>query len=270
MKHMIRPRIEQVDLVELAKKIPNPKEKPRRPTRRKQETQQQTEPTEIKTQAQITKSDYIQHPQYKILVPKFEQAEFKGFNWENTHYKTQESGLIMPTPLHLMTHFLNIIKAKQGKLTLFDGNSNPIPKKEIDDIYKHFTTDHINGGAWSHLDALFTINSEERYITTNHRVKIDPNGGKSLQGTKFPLEDCLEAVCLATLSINSQGLLTTKSKAKSYRAGRNIFFYSPLNNTIARFVAEAYRANLDCDGYPQFSDSSLGVFACAASTAPEN
>ena len=66
---MIKPHIEKFDLVEIARRITKPKE-----IKQEQipEKHPREEPAEIKVEAQITRSDYIKHPQYNLLVPKFE------------------------------------------------------------------------------------------------------------------------------------------------------------------------------------------------------
>ena len=62
-------------------------------------------------------------------------------------------------------------------------------------------------------------------------------------------------------SFNKQGLPTKEGNDFNY------WFPRSNNNSVARFGANSDRAGLVCNGYPQFSDSALGVFVCAEGAA---
>jgi len=172
---------------------------------------------------------------------------------------------MMPIRLFL-PYFVTIRDAKDGKITLYDSNNNPLPKDEAEDIYKHLTSDHINGGAWSWLDAKFVENNGKLEIHTDHRVV----NGSLTAGTKETLMDCLREEVYVDLAHTKQGLPIVKSGNQEYKQGKNIYYYYPRDGRVAGFVADSGRAYLDCGGDPSGSLSSLGVVACAEGTRVKN
>ncbi len=227
-------------------------------------TVKQEKPTTLSVQADINKADYVKIPNTGILIAKIEPNEHKNLNWQDTHYKLVETGLFMPTPALFMPYFMSIIDAHNEKIQLYDGEGNQISKEEVEDIYKHLTTNHINNGAWSHLDALFKNENNAWHIETDHKII---NG--ELKGARYPLEKCLMEDGYASLDFNKQGLATKKSKEQEYKQGENIKFLYPRNGTVAGFYAGSGWANLDCNLDPQVSSAGLGVFPCAEGT-PKN
>lgn len=220
----------------------------------------------IRTRANINPSDYIQIPGTSSLISKSES--YKGKKWDETHYVLAENGLYMPTPSLFMMHFLNVRNAIQKNTSLYDGNSNQIPMNEAEDLWKYLASGHM-GGCWTWLDSKFIEGAGALGldIITNHKVVI--NGlSKSLAGKiRMPLETCIQEYCFIDLdSINSQGLPAIKSPSQEYKQGQSIYFWHPIKDRVAWFVANSDGADLDCDGDPSDSDSSLGVFLCAEGT----
>ncbi len=227
----------------------------------KSQPQSQSSPEQsVNVPANINPADYVRIPGTTTLISKYEQ--FKGLKWEPTHFKLAENGLFMPTPALFMPYFLNVVKAHEKKVALHDGNGTFLSEKEIEDIYKHLTTNHIDSGAYSWLDAKFSKVGDDCLIESDHKV-INKT---ELKGKKAPLENCLWDDCLVELIFNSQGLPTQKSTAQKYQQGKNIYFYHPRDGAVARFVADSGGAFLSCDRNPDFSYSSLGVFSCAEGT----
>ena len=217
---------------------------------------------QLSVQASINRKDYVKVPNTNTLIAKFEPDESKGLTWEKTHYKLAENGLFMPAPALFMPYFMNVIDAYNGKIQLYDGLGNQINRKEVEDIYKHLTINHVNNGAYSWLDALFKEENNFWYIETEHRVI---NG--KLKGTRQPLEICLMEDCYVSLDFNKQGLAIKKSNNQEYEQGKNIKFVYPKDGTVAGFVANSDWADLDCYRIPQDSSSDLGVFPCAEGTS---
>ena len=111
-----------------------------------------------------------------------------------------------------------------------------------------------------HLDASFSKQGEQFYIkyhTFNSAGRLEQVTEplqESLMQDKTPgidLEDWLQ-------NANEQGLPPPEAREGS------LYYWYPKDGRVAGFVAFSGRADLDCDGGPQDSDSALGVRACAA------
>jgi len=232
------------------------------------------EPLDLNIPANINPGDYLQIPGANQVISKFELPGYNKLNWKDTHFKLNENGLYMPIPKIFMSHFTNVIDAYKNKKPLFDAKGNDIHRKEVEDIYKHLTTDHIavyknqggnQAGAWTWLDALFEEENREWFIKYNHRVV---NGNLSFKKEK--LENCLREDCFVDLEFNRQGLALKKSNKQEYSQGENLYFSRPRNGFVAGFNADSYWAWLYCGRDPEDSDSSLGVFACAEGATLKN
>jgi len=213
--------------------------------------------------ADIKLEDYIQIPNtYNLVISKYEPDEFKGLKWEETHFKLHENGLFMPSPALFMPYFLNVIEAHKGKRKLYDGAGKVLDRNEIEDIYKHLTTNHINGGAWAWLNSKFSKDNQDKWYIETANVVND-----KLEFDKSSLEACLTEDCYIDFnSLNKQGLPIRKSTNQEYKQGENIYYWHPRADRVARFNAYSDGAYLGCDGDPAGSGSSLGVFTCAEGT----
>ena len=219
----------------------------------------------------INPSDYVRIPNTNILIVKFEPDEFKGFNYESTHVELAKKSLFMPTARIFMPYFLNVIEACKGNIELFDGNGNKLSSPEIEDIYKHLTTAHINGGAWTWLNGKAVKGSGFKKLDLETITKVDLSSGtpKFVTNTE-PLEACLWNDCYASLDFNSQGLVKAKAANQAYEQGSNIYFYYPRKDYVAWFWAYSDRADFNCFGDPAVTSASLGVFSCAVGAAQKN
>ena len=65
--------------------------------------------------------------------------------------------------------------------------------------------------------------------------------------------------CFVNIDFNEQGFPITKSLDKNYVQGKNIKFWNPKDGKVARFGANANRANLDCNRDPTNSKSFLKI-----------
>lgn len=222
------------------------------------ENTQESENTDIKTQpTNIIPKEYLQIPQTNYLIAEFEPDWTKGFNYETSHKTVLERELQIPTPELFMKHFVNIVNAYKGESEVYDAEGDKLTGKRLENIYLHFTTNHINNGAWSWLNAKFV--KENNNIELETVTGIDPTG--SLITKKTTLEKCLMKDGYIDLEFNKQGLAVKKSKTQEYKQGQNIYFLYPRENTVARFYSNSKWADLNCDGNPVGSDASLGVFA---------
>lgn len=207
----------------------------------------------------INPQEYLQIPNSNYVIAKLEPDWTKEFDYENSHKQVLQKGLEIPTPSLFISHLLNVIRAYQGKNKLYDGNSQEVSKQELEDIYKHLTTKHINGGAWSWLNSRFVQGAGFNNLDLEKVTGIDSNGNLLTQ--KNPLEECLMENCYADINFNSQGLATKKFKTQSYKHGENLYFWYPREGCVARFRAYSDRSDLLCVRYPSSLNASLGVFA---------
>ncbi len=223
------------------------------------------EPETVAVSGNINPSEYLGIPGTNTIISKFELPDYNNLNWKDTHFKLYEKGLYMPTPAIFMPHFLNVIDAYKNKTRLFDAAGNPIPENELEDMYLHLTKDHIAAyqggqtGAWTWLDAQFEEQGEAMKIHTNHKVVNNKLKPQTIQD----LEQCIKKDCYVDLEFNSQGFPTRESSSQNYIQGQNIYFWHPRNGSVARFGAGSGRADLGCDWYPDYMNSSLGVFGCS-------
>ena len=126
-------------------------------------------------------------------------------------------------------------------------------KENHKDIYNEIT--EVNSpwrGEW--LDANFKVEKNELYLLTENESK------------KEKLEDCLmEDKNLGILLedwINGKNISSQGLPNKNISSG-NLYYWYPRsdNNSVARFIANGDRADLDCNRYPFFTGSNLGVRA---------
>ena len=220
--------------------------------------------------------DYVQVPDTKKVISKFELLNYNNSNWQDAHFKLHDNKLQMPEVPLFIQHFLNVVDAykNKGKKQLFDANGNSVSEKEIKDIFMHLTKNHIdiynsgNPGAWAHLDAKFEQRSDGMYVLSEHRTFKDTKGNNLLQSKKAEkLEACVANDSFTDLKFNKQGFPIKQSAKQEYRQGENIKFWAPVDGGVARFGAVSVRAYLDCNWYPSFTNSSLGVRSCKAGLA---
>jgi hypothetical protein len=220
----------------------------------------------VSTPANINPREYIQiginglhgNP---VAISVYEAAESNNKNYEQTHRFALEKGLYIPTPRIFMTHFKNVIEAKKGNKFLKYADGTQVPNQDIEELYKHLTTNYKDvfganqPGAWTWLNAGFK--------NGNIQTVIGLNQDKTLKIHSEKLESCLDKDCFAELSFNSQGLAVREAANQEYIQGENIKFWYPRDNCVARFYAGSDWAYLYCDRDPDFADPGLGVFLCA-------
>ena len=181
---------------------------------------------------------FIYVPSIGIYVAK--ERTLKGENWPNTHEKLNAQNLRMPT-IPQFIEFLKYIKTNS----------------QYEQIYREITeVREPRRAEW--LDARFEEQNGKMHIHYNHRTI----NGELIPQNSEPLENCLMQDCYANIlaSANKQGLPTKETK-------RGFYYWFPRNNFVAGFIADSGMAGLDWGRDPQGSDSSLGVFACAAGGA---
>ena len=209
---------------------------------------------------ELNLDSYVQIPGTNTIIAR--EESLKGKDWDETIEELSKEGLFMPPLASFIHYFMDVIKASKGKTELFDGKGSPLPRAEVQDLYKKLTRN-----VWTWLDTMFVPGTGYGNLDmeTNHRAV---NGNLTFK--KIPLEKCLMEDGYASLRFNSQGLPVKKSRKHSYEREKNICFYYPRENLVARFRADSVRADLDCGGIPRGFYGKIGVIACAKGTAGKN
>ncbi len=222
-------------------------------------------PLEVK--ANLVVSNYVRIPGTNIIIAR--QETNKNLTWENTHYALADNGLFMPTPAQFMRYFESTKEAAEGKIILYDGSNKAVPQSEARDLWNYVSLkERPKGICWTWLDAKFVERTgwNGLNIETDHRV-VMKKSKKELQGKQVPLETCVDQNGYAALNFNAQGLPIQQSPTQEYKQGENLYFWKPVKDKVAGFVAGSVGAGLSCCGYPQYSGGWLGVFACAEGTS---
>ena len=219
--------------------------------------------------------DYIQVPGVNGLygnpaaISKFEVQGMNNKNYEDTHkavFQLRE-GVYIPPPSIFMPHFKNVVSAYKNNQPVFDAAGNPVSRQELEEIYKHLTTnfkDAYGGnkpGAWTWLNARYVQGSGFKKLDLETIIGVDADG--TFKTRKEPLLPCLDESVFAEIAFNAQGLATKKSAEQNYKQGENIHYYKPVKGRVAGFGADSGGADLGCGRDPGDSGASLGVFLCA-------
>lgn len=208
--------------------------------------------SDFSSNANIVKSDYIQIPNQNYVIA-IGEADF-GLDYENTHKQVLKKGLYVPQINQFMSFHNHIIDCYKNKKEIFDAEGNSISKKTKDDLYKRLTSN-----CWAWLNGKLSISDKN---SIEYIIGLDSQD--NFLTRKEDLEDCLMEDCYVDFTkLNSQGLPTIKYTRQGYIRGDNIYLWFPRNGAVASFFADSGRADLFCDRYPSYTDSSLGVFALA-------
>jgi len=263
--NIIRPYIEQPDLVAIAKKMKaeearqakkQPKTKPKKP--------EQTSQTSFKeTKTQINREEYA-------LIQEGDKADYaismkqrlNGKDHLNTNVGVLSSGLIVPRTSKLITQIINANNALNGKGILYDAYGNLIEGNRLKK-YAH----RLNHDCWVWLNESFEKGDGFLDLSVVYITGLE-NGKPIFE--KEPLQGCLEQNCYADLeSVNGQGFPTKKSPVQKYEPGKSSYFYYPRENCAVGFYAVPNYAILYCLRYPRKTNARLGVFSCAEGTHAE-
>ena len=207
---------------------------------------------------QINPRDYITVPGYNIVIAKAETH--KNRNWLETLDDLGAEGLMVPTIAQFMCHWMNVKTAVVDGMNILQyADGTAVPNTEAEDLWKYMSSGH-RGGCWTWLNARFLENGGNWKMVSEYK-------GTSSKNVEVDLKCRIRQDKLVGLAFNDQGFPELESQETSYKAGQNIYFYHPRNNTVARFSADSDWADLGCGGDPSDRDASLGVLACAAGVA---
>ncbi|MEK6879198.1 MAG: hypothetical protein AABY22_06290, partial [Nanoarchaeota archaeon] len=157
------------------------------------------------------------------VISAYELQESNNKNYENAHRFVLEKGLYMPTPFLFMAYFKKVMSAQKGAGKLHYADGFQVPDAEVNEIFRHLTSNHkdifasSNPGVWTWLNAQFNKGNLETV------TGIDSTG--NLIKTSSKLESCLNKDCYVNIDFNFQGLATPTSISQNqkYSQGENIY-----------------------------------------------
>ena len=193
---------------------------------------------------------YIWVPSIKAHFAK--NRNLNGLNWNQAVDKIYSQGIIvegkraeMPTAFEFMSYLKYLLS----------GNIKGLKEEERQDILNDILKTGGYKGNW--LNARFVEHNKGFKNLGIETLELDSSG--NARKKTEPLEQCLWEDCFADInSFNKQGLLT-KPYGSGYEQGKNVHFYYPREESVARFDAGSGGAGLLCGRYPDYSSSSRGV-----------
>ncbi len=191
-------------------------------------------------------SGYIYVPSAGIYMAK--QRTHFGLNWYDCHKQLHKENLLMPT----IPQFISYINYLKQNNDIKDATKQEI-ESILDDI---LTVRNPWRGEW--LDADFKF-EKELYIHYNHRTingQLVPQNKELL--TDYLTENKILGISLDDWLSNTNNHGLPKPDVKK----GELYYMAPMrdNNSVARFNANSDGAGLNCNGDPNVSDASLGVF----------
>ena len=222
--------------------------------------QRQSSP--LQTSAKINLSQYA--IMFKGRMPNYETdgaiSIAQGFNGEKymlTQIEVINSGLVIPTPAKFMPHLRNVNLALKGEGVLYDALGNLI---EGERLIQYAIT--LNSNCWAWLNAGFPKGRGFKNLDLATITGLNSKGEHVI--SNVPLEDCLDKDCWADLeSLNKQGMPTKRAPIEAHEPGKTVYFWTPRENAVARFIAGSSGAYLDCYWDVDYHYDALGVFASA-------
>ena len=295
-RRMIKPHIEHFDLVELAKKIPKPKEtQPQPEDKQGQEGQSkiiQLPTTDIRSpESYILLEGTQDYPdilvqQYRLPLHQEVEQALKSINIYDSLIQRagkDETGSQKPLNPQKDNSGINYLGYLQHQealdLTNYLGGF-PLPLPQWRDFLKSLRSGKAYDGTGSlvpkskldqildeiltqrspwrseYLDAKFLEQGDKFYITYH---KINPDGTLT-KATEALAPDTLMEDKIPGISLDSwlNNAASQSLPIKNTPQG-DLWYWHPRNNGVARFVAYSSRVGLYCYGDPRDSSASLGV-----------
>ncbi len=207
--------------------------------------------------------EFVRIPGIDIAISK--TPLHKELNWEGTHFALAKQGLFMPSPALFISYFCHVTKDCGDEIYNFEAYNaanEPLGKRERMSLYEHLNSPR--NSVW--LDAKFIEIQGVKYLVTDHYCVSQAKEDKLTPNTTIQLEPHLTESGFVNLKFNPQGLPIEKSKRTEYKESQNIFYIPPRNGAVARFGTGLDGFGLYCNGDPNDSDFSIGVFGCIKGT----
>lgn len=210
----------------------------------------------------IVKSDYIklgiediennfdENKGYDIAITR---SEFNK-NHEEQNISLLEKGLYMSNIKEFMTLHNSIMDSYQNNTPLFDAAGNLLKRNVIKQLYNNFTRDE-----WINLNVEFEKNNSG-FWTIKEAIGLDKNKNINY-GSKKILCPITKSCYVDSKIVDEEGLPSKESKKQKFKAGKNIYFWTPFEDSVAGFGAGVDGVSLSCNRYPSVAESDLGVRA---------
>jgi len=190
---------------------------------------------------------FVYVPSIKLYLAK--ERDLNGLNWNQAQEELRKRNLMMPTP-YQFREFLKFLKTgyqdRQEAEKILD---------EILTVRNPWRAEWLNARFEKRKDGLYMIS--ENILVNGKYQNIEQKLDNFLAEDKTPgisLDDWLNS--------NSQhGLPTAKVKKGE------LYYWYPRSGSVAGFGADSVWAYLGCYWGPEYSDSLLGVRACAKKIA---
>jgi hypothetical protein len=177
-----------------------------------------------------------------------------GLNWLDMNKSVVKDGYTMPTIDQFMRNYRNVNAAARRETVLYSADGRLITGRNLG-TYSNI----LNIDSWCLLNAMFVKGQGFLNLDLAILTGFDERGEPIYK--KEPLENCVQTdnYCLVDLdSLNRQGLPTIRSNVE-FERGKNIYFWSPEENFIARFGAGSDWVLLNCGSGPTYSYSNPRV-----------
>ena len=218
---------------------------------------------EVIAPANISPREYIHVPQFNTNIAM--RLTHKGEDMFDTLEGLLKKRLKMPSPARFIRHWLNVKEAASGGRGLVYADGSLVGDDVTKDLWNYMSsTDRSawNGEIfWTWLDARFVKKKKKWYVETGLRVDKDGKGQRILKGHREILNCPVRKDGYVGLEFNEQGFPLGGFSGGKYQQGKNIYFWHPRDNCVARLFANSGRALFGCDGGPSVACASLGVVA---------
>ena len=211
------------------------------------------EESQIILPTNIVSSDYIQIPGKDYIIA-IGETDF-NLDYENANRTVLTKGLAVPTIRQFMDFHNYLIDCYKNNKPIFDSAGNNLPDKIKKDLYKQLTSH-----CWTWLNGKFNISEKKKEI----EIITGLDSNKNLLTRKEQLNNFLNEDCYVNFNdFYKNGIPNINSKYanQNFVKGENIYYWSPIDERVARFYADSDGAGLGCGRNPSYVDSFLGVRA---------
>jgi len=177
-----------------------------------------------------------------------------NINHEQSKSLAVESGFL-PLNLRLAVDFYRELnEGAEGKKQVYNGERKIIPAERLAQAFKEIQEVRAPWRAELFSDK-YTIQGNKKQVTY---LLINPD--YSITEVTEDLEDCLMIDKTPGISLNDWlKNATSQGQPKANIRNGSLYYWSPRNNSVARFYADSFGSSLFCDGSQQGSDPVLGV-----------
>lgn len=170
-----------------------------------------------------------------VSISLYELAGSNDLSYEDTHRFVLNQGLYISTPFIFLTHFKNIIQAKNRNKTLRYADNTIVPSEEIEEIYNHLTSNPDGGAYGARAGASTWLNT--RITSKGLELVVGINNDKLFK-KEIEMLPFMSGLCYINLDFNLQGIPNPFSFSgdHEYIAGKNIKYYSPEEGGVATFI----------------------------------